>query len=155
MAALNVFRRRYSQMEELAKKLMAILVNEGQCEELGSVIDSESKRIPFIHSFPKNSCEYTSYFLAKIYKENFGCKSLVVNGTCGGEEHYWVEVDDKIYDITIGQFCGQPAILLGENINDVSCLVANQKTDIEIAFNSWDQEHKESWVKFIQTKLLG
>ncbi len=142
-------------METLAKKLITILNSEASNRELDSKIDSESKRIPFIHSFPKYCCEHASYLLAKIFSEHYGGDILVVKGTCCGEEHFWVEVDGSIFDITIGQFHKQPEHVMGKAIEDIPSLVAEHKIDINTAFDSWDQEHKNSWLDFIQRRLVG
>ncbi|MFS1908099.1 hypothetical protein BCU30_018325 [Vibrio lentus] len=69
--------------------------------------NKENIDLPFFYSFPKNSCESASYFLAALLAQKFPDKEfLVVHGYkhSSDEHHYWVEVDGRVIDITADQF---------------------------------------------------
>lgn len=56
--------------------------------------NKENIDLPFFYSFPKNSCESVSYFLAALLAKKFPNKEfLVVHGYkhSSDEHHYWVK----------------------------------------------------------------
>ena len=62
--------------------------------------------LPFFYGFPDNSCEGASCLLAWVLIERFPDLSVeVIHGKDKElENHFWVEVDGLIFDITIDQF---------------------------------------------------
>lgn len=64
-------------------------------------------KLPFFEDFPDNCCEGASCFLAFYFMDKFPEKDVfVIHGQSsdGYENHYWVEVDGLIYDLTADQF---------------------------------------------------
>ncbi|OUR63452.1 hypothetical protein A9Q74_01010 [Colwellia sp. 39_35_sub15_T18] len=64
-------------------------------------------KLPFFDDFPDNCCEGASCFLAFYFMAKFPKKDVfVIHGKSsdGYENHYWVEVDGLIYDLTADQF---------------------------------------------------
>ncbi|MEQ1969468.1 hypothetical protein ABLA30_21375 [Xenorhabdus nematophila] len=64
-------------------------------------------RIPFFYSFPINSCQGASVFLSMAAQQFFPNADIkiVIGGDRKNEDfHYWLEIDKKIYDLTIDQF---------------------------------------------------
>jgi len=64
-------------------------------------------KLPFFESFPDNCCEGASSFLAFYFMDKFPLKDVyVIHGKSsdGHENHYWVEIDGLIYDLTADQF---------------------------------------------------
>jgi hypothetical protein len=73
------------------------------------VEERSNLKLPFFYSFPKNSCESASIFLALILKTQFHTKAIeIVHGKNieERENHFWVTVDGYIYDLTVDQFDG-------------------------------------------------
>ncbi len=141
-------------MIKLANKVIGILKVEGQEEILMSAVDSESRRIPFIHDFPKGACEITSYIYAKLLHEQMPCKDIkLVSGSYDGESHYWVNVNDLVYDLTFDQFKEVDEPLFEAATDSITNLKASTVSDIEGAFSEWDQVHKDSWLLFVRSKL--
>jgi len=74
-----------------------------------SIFEREKENIglPFFYSFPKNSCESAACFLALLVRKKFPDMQVEVIHGCNREEdgnHYWLEVDSLVYDITGDQF---------------------------------------------------
>jgi hypothetical protein len=64
-------------------------------------------RLPFVHSFPKNSCELVSAFLASAIEAtypNFTVRVAKAYSAPQSEWHFWVELEDFILDPTAHQF---------------------------------------------------
>lgn len=63
---------------------------------------------PFFYQFPKDCCQSASIFLGVCLKQFFpDAEVKIVRGTTRGDDeyhHYWVEVDKRIYDLTLDQF---------------------------------------------------
>lgn len=62
---------------------------------------------PFINMFPCNCCRGTSVYSGLIANKYFSEHKInIVSGTNPDQSngHYWIEIDDKIYDLTIDQF---------------------------------------------------
>ncbi|HDF2329247.1 TPA: hypothetical protein PC537_002848 [Morganella morganii] len=88
------------KMFQLAKDIKYIFVeNKDTLNDLG---------FPFFYSFPQNGCQSASVFLAIYFSQIFAEVDVyVVHGKTRGDEdchHYWVEVNSKVYDITLDQF---------------------------------------------------
>lgn len=67
----------------------------------------DSMGFPFINMFPCDCCRGASVFLGLIANKYYPKHAInVVLGTTLDESngHYWVEINDKVYDITIDQF---------------------------------------------------
>lgn len=143
-----------SSLIEVAIKVRHILITEGKERTLDSPIDAESKRIPFLHTFPKNCCEISSYLFGKIAKE-LDPKSEVrlVEGKFNGERHYWIVIDGLIYDLTIDQFIEGGKPLLGAEADSTIVLVAGRKDDICSKYEAWDWSNKNHWLGFVRRKL--
>ena len=76
-----------------------------------------------ISRFPDGSCETSSLLLSKVLIEEFPEKKvLFVKGTdtIKYEMHFWVEVEDYIFDITADQFAGIKEPLWGKSSNRIS-----------------------------------
>lgn len=73
--------------------------------------------LPFFHDFPKNSAEGSSVYLAFLASEKYPTLPIdvVYASNQAGEQHYWVEVNGQIYDITADQFEGITAPIYGES----------------------------------------
>jgi hypothetical protein len=66
-------------------------------------------RLPFVHSFPANSCEITSYLLAVVLAEKYGdsvVKLVAGYNRARNEWHFWIELEGVVVDITAAQFPG-------------------------------------------------
>lgn len=69
--------------------------------------EKETIGLPFFYSFPKNACEGSSCILGLLLMEKYPNLTVeIIHGyseePC--EHHYWVEVENIIYDITADQF---------------------------------------------------
>lgn len=69
----------------------------------------DSMGFPFFFDFPKNCCQGASLLLGLEAQKHFlnSHINIVLGSTRKAEErqyHYWVEIDNKIYDLTIDQF---------------------------------------------------
>lgn len=67
----------------------------------------DSMGFPFFFDFPVNCCQGSSILLGLEASERFPSSKIeVVVGSTRKRDvhHYWVEVDNKVYDLTIDQF---------------------------------------------------
>lgn len=107
----------------------------------------DSIDLPFFYSFPKNSCESASYFLAALLAQKFPEKEFfVVHGYQHrtDENHFWVEVDGKIIDITADQFKGVKEPLYGVDIHPlVNKFKAGSKIEALRGINKFDLVENE------------
>ena len=97
-----------NEVIELAIKIRSIY-EQGSSEEFSLFMGS--------FQFPKNSCEGASRVFAHIITTRFpDCNIHVVEGYDypNDDRHYWVQIDDLIYDLTCDQFNISPKIILGE-----------------------------------------
>lgn len=82
---------------------------------------------PFFFQFPKDSCQSASIFFGTCLQQLFPSVVVkIVRGTTRGDDvyhHYWVEVDNKIYDLTLDQF--EP--WLGSKFKGVSKPIYSEK----------------------------
>jgi hypothetical protein len=77
--------------------------------------------IPFFYNFPKNSCEGASMFFGHIAKVM--CPEMnisIVKGFRVFEEddegyHFWVEINNRIFDLTSDQFDEAKEPIINEN----------------------------------------
>lgn len=63
--------------------------------------------LPFVHSFPKDSCEVVSAFLATAIANKYTGSSVEVAMAYSrprNEWHFWVEIDNLVLDVTAHQF---------------------------------------------------
>ena len=63
--------------------------------------------LPYVHSFPKSSCELVSAFLAVAIEDKYnGSLVRVAKAYCraNNEWHFWIEVGDLVLDATAHQF---------------------------------------------------
>lgn len=63
--------------------------------------------LPFVHSFPRDSCEVVSAFFAVALQSKYVSSTVEVvraYDRARNEWHYWVEVDDFVADATAHQF---------------------------------------------------
>ena len=73
---------------------------------------------PGSFQFPKDSCEGASRVFAHIAGLSFPqCKVELIEGYDfpNNERHYWVLVDNMVYDLTCDQFDGFTKPILGES----------------------------------------
>lgn len=76
--------------------------------------------LPFLHSFPQNSCQIASYLFAKITQDKYPASNIrIIEGADykNAESHYWVLVDGYVYDLTGDQFDGIDGPIIGANEN--------------------------------------
>lgn len=67
----------------------------------------DSMGFPFIGMFPRDCCRGASVFLGLITNKFYPKYSInIIQGTTLDRYsgHYWVEINSKVYDITIDQF---------------------------------------------------
>ncbi|MGJ0626294.1 hypothetical protein [Xenorhabdus bovienii] len=63
--------------------------------------------IPFFYSFPINSCQGSSVFFGMVAQQffpNADIKIVLSSDRKKREHHYWLEIDKKVYDLTVDQF---------------------------------------------------
>lgn len=91
---------RYKDINKLALDVRAIF--EEHCQILNDL------SFPFFFDFPKNSCQSASVFFGVCLKQLFPDLDVkIVHGRTRGDSdhhHFWVEVNEKIYDLTLDQF---------------------------------------------------
>lgn len=69
---------------------------------------------PFFYSFPYNACESVSVIFAFLVEERYGVRdTAIIRGTDPEryEQHFWVRVRGRIYDLTAQQFRGRRPVL--------------------------------------------
>ena len=141
------------EITKIANKVRDALIEEGALDTLASPIDSESKRIPFLHKFPNDCCEHASYLLGGVINKLHPNSSvLLVTGKYKNIEHYWLLIDGLLYDLTIDQFPGISAPLIGANINNQHT-TSISTNNIEDSFSLWDQVYKNEWLNFLIKKI--
>ncbi|HHR6573946.1 TPA: hypothetical protein ACS8DH_001394 [Providencia alcalifaciens] len=67
----------------------------------------DSMGFPHFSDFPVNSCQGGSILLGLEASQNFSTSKVeIVLGSTRKRDvhHYWVEIDNKVYDLTIDQF---------------------------------------------------
>lgn len=67
----------------------------------------EAQAMPFMHSFPKNSCERCAALLCAALKKKYpDSMVLFVKGRnpANSEMHFWLEIDQFVLDPTAHQF---------------------------------------------------
>ncbi|QRV23826.1 hypothetical protein [Marinomonas foliarum] len=80
-------------------------------EEIRLVFEQNKDHIdlPFFYSFPVNSCESSACIHGVFLKDKFpNIKIEVLHGynEDNDENHYWLEIDGLVFDITCDQFDG-------------------------------------------------
>ena len=84
---------------KLARDLRRVLDNHGQ------YLDDSG--VPFFNMFPENCCQGASVFFGMLLSHFFTRNAIkVVHGSTRNRlfHHFWVEVDSKVYDLTVEQF---------------------------------------------------
>ena len=84
---------------KLASDLREILEN--------THVKLDSMGFPHFSDFPVNSCQGGSILLGLEASQNFSTSKVeIVLGSTRKRDvhHYWVEIDNKVYDLTIDQF---------------------------------------------------
>ena len=69
--------------------------------------DKFAVQLPFMRSFPKNTCEVVSAFIASILAARYLDEDIAriwATTESGGEHHLWVEASNKVVDPTADQF---------------------------------------------------
>jgi hypothetical protein len=69
--------------------------------------EEQVNRLPYVHSFPKSSCELASAFLAVAIEDKYYDSLIrVAKAYCrsNNEWHFWIEVGDLVLDATAHQF---------------------------------------------------
>lgn len=67
----------------------------------------DSMGFPFFFDFPVNCCQGSSILLGLEASQNFPSSKIeIILGSTRKRDihHYWVEIDGKVYDLTIDQF---------------------------------------------------
>lgn len=73
--------------------------------ELFLNIFARSSGLPWFHSYPTNSCEAASSYLAvALARRHPDLKVSVVKGSGSKGHHFWVEADGYVMDLTIDPF---------------------------------------------------
>lgn len=66
---------------------------------------ARSSGLPWFHSYPTNSCEAASSYLAvALVRRHLDLKVSVVKGSGSKGHHFWVEADGYVMDLTIDPF---------------------------------------------------
>jgi len=122
--------------------------------------NKENIDLPFFYSFPKNSCESASYFLAALLAQKFSGKEFfVVHGYkhSSDEHHYWVEVDGRVIDITADQFSNIREPIYGADCHPLEGkFFQDSKTEARQAFkhfNLVELERKKAVWRYISTLI--
>jgi hypothetical protein len=69
--------------------------------------NAQASQLPWFHSFPKNSCESSSAYLARaLEKRHPKLEVSVAKGTGSEGHHFWVEFNGYVMDLTADQFEG-------------------------------------------------
>ena len=67
--------------------------------------NAQASRLPWFHSFPRNSCESSSSYLARALKKRHPELGIsVMKGTGSKGSHFWVEAEGYVLDLTIDPF---------------------------------------------------
>ncbi|PMH42616.1 hypothetical protein BCU68_13530 [Vibrio sp. 10N.286.49.B3] len=112
--------------------------------------------------FPKNSCEGASRVFAHLVSIHIpNSKVAVVEGYDhpNDDRHYWVLVDDLIYDLTCDQFNGFTSPILGENTNPLSKKYSDldiiKGDDIFVNWTPGGRYDKSETIGYIEHHLAG
>ena len=112
---------------------------------------------PGSFQFPKDSCEGASRVFAHIAGLSFPqCKVELIEGYDfpNNERHYWVLVDNMVYDLTCDQFDGFTKPILGESGTPLSTkycdLEVHSGDDIYQNWNPGGRYDKIAAVGFVE-----
>jgi len=97
--------------------------------------------LPFFHSFPTNCCESASIFLGKFLADRYPNSAvLIVIGTnSASEQHFWVEINDLVFDITADQYKNISAPIYGKKTHPLEkTFTKTIKILAEEAFQQFD-----------------
>lgn len=89
------------------KPSLASLLDDAIQAEAFFCREEQVVRLPYVHSFPKSSCELVSAFLAVAIKDKYNDSLIrVVKAYCwaNNQWHFWIEVADLVLDATAHQF---------------------------------------------------
>lgn len=121
-----------------------------------SIFEAEHCNIelPFFEGFPDNCCEGASSFLAFYLMDKFPKKDIyVIHGKSsdGYENHYWVEIDGLIYDLTADQFDEVTEPIYGAKSHPMSFLFSVTSRQFASCFFG---EYAEKFVGFKKQSLI-
>lgn len=90
----------YYTVDQLAKDLRRVFEqHHEQLNEMGC---------PFFSMFPENCCQGASIMLGMLAEFFIPTCSVVIIKGCtrgfGTNYHYWLTIDDRVYDLTLDQF---------------------------------------------------
>lgn len=115
--------------------------------------------LPFFHSFPTNCCESSSIFLGKFLADRYPNSTvLIVRGAnSASEQHFWVEINGLVFDITADQYTNILAPIYGQETNPLEkTFIKTSKTLAEEAFQQFDlasDDYKIEMIKKINVLL--
>lgn len=116
--------------------------------------EHDNIKLPFFDAFPRNCCEGASSFLAFYLMDKFPKKEVyVIHGKSsdGYENHYWVEVDDLIYDLTADQFDEIDEPIYGAKYHPMSSLFSVTTSQFASCFFS---DYADKFVGFKKQSLI-
>jgi len=90
----------------MKSKLEDLLHSDFQHTNLFLQANARASNLPWFHSFPHNSCEPSSSYLAKaLEKRHPELDVSVVKGDGGSKgNHFWVEAGQYVMDLTVDPF---------------------------------------------------
>ena len=108
--------------------------------------------LPYMHKFPCDCCEIVSYIFAKIIYDKYPASQILIVEArdIKDEIHFWVNVNDYVYDLTSHQFssCSRP--IIGATENPLSSQFSNIKiVTFLIAFKNYDLTQKSKFIDSI------
>jgi hypothetical protein len=127
--------------------------------------DLGAKELPFMGDyFPKNSCESASSILAAALATRYPeSKVQLVHGLSPkNDNHYWVEVDDRVLDATADQFptCPAPFVCpipspLAMEYSDITREIPSVALSNRVAFLQRSIEELNALVARLRSRLDG
>jgi len=97
--------------------------------------------LPYFTGFPTNACEGASLFLGAILKEKFATSHIeyLKGYDENGAIHFWLEVDDLVFDITADQFPEIESPLFGATHQSLADIYSDiERQEITDAFKASD-----------------
>jgi hypothetical protein len=90
----------------MKSKLENLLHSDFKHTHLFFQANAPASNLPWFHSFPHNSCEPSSSYLAKaLEKRHPELEVSVVKGDDGTKgNHFWVEANEYVMDLTVDPF---------------------------------------------------
>ncbi len=139
------------EIDELGRKIRSIY-EHGASEDFPLFMGSSQ--------FPKNSCEGASIVFAHIVSNRYpSCKVELVEGYDhqNDDRHYWVLVDDLVYDLTCDQFNGFSNTIIGGTSNPLTKGYSDLKifkgADVFQNWNPGESYDKLSTLEYVEHHL--